>query len=162
MGSGALLICGYDILFTCLFLESVTEYLKSFPMTRLHRLCFELVLDLSGEMEEYGWTAELLETLRCSIYSIKHLLVNLFAMHCNSGLFMLYFHLLNQVAEDFKWSKSLAVLDASLLKQSIVHVKRGYSNTFQCYSFSMEETAMTMKNGDISLWWCTRRTFLQR
>lgn len=106
------------------FTNICTGWVEKTPLTKVHVLYPDLMLTMTKDDVSEGWNENKLIELQYKIEEFQSLLVRTFGEHCNSGLYILKFHLLDHVVEDLRLFGTLSVLDASRFEQYSVSIKQ--------------------------------------
>lgn len=73
------------------------------------------------------------------------MLVEMFAMNCDYGLYTLQYHLLDRIVEDIRRLGSVTVLDSSPHEHLNMHIKQGNNRILQRKCTRLVETEYVME-----------------
>lgn len=82
-------------------------------MTRVHRHYSEIVDDVAEDMGQRRWGEDDLSSLESRDKEFKKMVRDAFDEHCDSGLYTLKYHLLENMVEEIKRFETLSNLDGN-------------------------------------------------
>lgn len=118
-------------LFKGTFVDRVLEMERTAPMTKVNSKFTEPSNMFCRPEERIIWSEVVNGKLKKEVKAVKKGMVGQFGLHCQSGLYILKFHLLDHIAEVLDRIGTLSAMGASTYEHYNVLIKFAYRPTTQ-------------------------------